>query len=673
MRLLPGSGAIDAADDAVLGPPFNLTTDQRGPGFPRRRGPQVDIGAYEVDIAQSSAPSVVNVLGDYDNGVCGLGDCTLREAIVRANAGSPQNAQIVFAPNVVGTINLTGPLPTIAKNIQVMGPGAGRLMVRRDMGGNYRIITISNGTTTGPVVTIRGLTLANGQAPTPSPLVGGGILNDHGTLTLVDSAVVGNTGTNGAGIYNNGINGGSAMLTITNCTLSANTGSFGGALFNHGFQGSATAKLTNTTISDNTAGRGAAVDNSGASGSASLQLTNCTLNNNSATVGGIYNDGISGTSTVTIANTILKTGSAGANLNNINNAGTYISQGHNLSSDAAGGDANPGPGGFLNGTGDIRNTDPKLDPTGLASNGGGTLTITLLANSPAVNTGGDSLAPTADQRGYSRKGVSDIGAFEFGGTIPVTLANISTRLRVETGDNVLIGGFIITGTQPKKVIVRGIGTSLPLADKLANPTLELHGPNGLIEANDNWVDSPNKQAIIDSTIPPASDLESAIVATLPANGAGYTAIVRGVDNGTGIGVVEAYDLDRTVDSKLANISTRGLVQTGDNVLIAGTIILGAAPQKVIVRAIGPSLPIAGKLENPTLELRDQNGGLLEANDNWVDSSNKQAIIDSTIPPANDLEAAIVATLQANGASYTAIVRGVNNTTGIAVVEVYALN
>jgi len=125
-----------------------------------------------------------------------------------------------------------------------------------------------------------------------------------------------------------------------------------------------------------------------------------------------------------------------------------------------------------------------------------------------------------------------------------------------------------------------------------------------------------------------------------------------------------------VDSKLANISTRGFVQTGDNVLIAGTIILGQVPQKVIVRAIGPSLPFAGTLADPTLELRDQNGNLLEANDNWVDSPNKQAIIDSTIPPTNNLESAIVRTL--TPANYTAIVRGVNNTTGIAVVEVYAL-
>ena len=253
-----------------------------------------------------------------------------------------------------------------------------------------------------------------------------------------------------------------------------------------------------------------------------------------------------------------------------------------------------------------------------------------------------------------------------------TLANISTRLPVQTGDNALIGGFIITGTQPKKVIIRAIGPSLSLAGKLANPVLELFSGSTLLESNDNWVDSPNKQAIIDSTIPPSNDLEAAIVRTLPANGASYTAVVRGVTNSTGIGVVEAYDLDRTVDSKLANISTRGLVQTDPNVLIAGTIVLGQNGQKVIVRAIGPSLSIPGKLANPTLELRDSNGALLQANDNWIDSPNKHAIIDSTVPPTNDLESAIVATLAANGASYTAIVRGANGTSGIAVVEVYAL-
>jgi plastocyanin len=253
-----------------------------------------------------------------------------------------------------------------------------------------------------------------------------------------------------------------------------------------------------------------------------------------------------------------------------------------------------------------------------------------------------------------------------------TLANISTRLSVQTADNALIAGFIVTGTEPKKIIIRAIGPSLSVPGKLADPVLQLFSGSTELESNNNWVDSPNKQAIIDSTIPPGDSLESAIVRTLPANGASYTAVVRGVSDSTGIGVVEAYDLDRSVDSKLANISTRGLVQSDPNILIAGTIVLGSDAQKVIVRAIGPSLSVPGKLANPTLELRDSNGALLQENDDWKSSPNKQAIIDSTVPPSDDLESAIVATLPANGASYTAIVRGANASSGIAVVEVYAL-
>ncbi len=258
------------------------------------------------------------------------------------------------------------------------------------------------------------------------------------------------------------------------------------------------------------------------------------------------------------------------------------------------------------------------------------------------------------------------------GPNPSSLGNISTRLRVETGDNVLIGGFIVTGTQPKKVIVRAIGPSLPLAGVLADPILELRNSSGaLIQVNDNWR-SDHEAEIIATTIPPGNDLESAIVATLPANNSAYTAIVRGVNNGTGVGLIEAYDLDRTVNSKLANISTRGLVQTGDNVLIAGTIVLGETSQRVLVRAIGPSLQIAGKLQDPSLELRDGNGALLRSNDNWR-SDQEAEIIATTIPPGNDLESAVVATLPSSGASYTAVVRGVNNATGVALVEVYALN
>jgi hypothetical protein len=252
------------------------------------------------------------------------------------------------------------------------------------------------------------------------------------------------------------------------------------------------------------------------------------------------------------------------------------------------------------------------------------------------------------------------------------LGNISTRLRVETGDNVLIGGFIITGTQPKKVIVRAIGPSLSalFAGALADPMLELRDSSGvLIRANDNWR-SDQETEITATMIPPSDDLESAIVETLPANNSAYTAIVRGTNNGTGIGVVEAYDLNQTVDSKLANISTRGLVQTGDNVLIGGMIVLGQDPLRVIVRAIGPSLPVPGALTDPTLELRDGNGGLIASNDNWR-SDQETEIVATTIPPSNDLESAIVQNLAPG--NYTAIVRGVNGTTGVAAVEAYDLN
>jgi hypothetical protein len=258
---------------------------------------------------------------------------------------------------------------------------------------------------------------------------------------------------------------------------------------------------------------------------------------------------------------------------------------------------------------------------------------------------------------------------------PTTLLNISTRLNVQTGDNVLIGGFIITGTSPKKVIARGIGPSLSLGGVqgvLADPTLELHEPDGTVVTNDNWKDT-QEQEIIDTTIPPTNDLESAIVATLDPGA--YTVILAGKNNGTGIGLVEAYDLDQTVDSQLANISTRGFVETGDNVMIGGFILGGGGGgnSTIVVRGIGPSLTtggVAGALQDPTLELHDSNGAIIASNDDWMDSPDKQTIIDDGLAPTNDKESALLATL-APGA-YTAIVRGVNDTTGVALVEAYNL-
>jgi hypothetical protein len=247
------------------------------------------------------------------------------------------------------------------------------------------------------------------------------------------------------------------------------------------------------------------------------------------------------------------------------------------------------------------------------------------------------------------------------------------------GDNVGIGGFIITGTQPKKVIVRAIGPSLPVTGKLTNPNLTVYGPGGvLLASNDDWR-STQETEVIESTVPPANDLESAIVATLPAepDGITYTAVMSGVDDTTGIGLIEVYDLDPTSDSRFANISTRGLVGTGDDVLIEGLIAVGSDAQRVIIRALGPSLGekgVTGTLLDPTLELHDSNGAVVASNDNWRDTQEAE-IIASTVPPSNDLESAIVTALPASpsGMSYTAIVRGVNGGTGIALVELFALS
>jgi len=256
------------------------------------------------------------------------------------------------------------------------------------------------------------------------------------------------------------------------------------------------------------------------------------------------------------------------------------------------------------------------------------------------------------------------------------LLNISTRLRVETGDDALIGGFIITGNASKKLIIRAIGPSLTqfgLTDLLANPVLQLRGPNGsLMTSNDNWRENQETD-IQNSGVAPTNDLESAIIAMLPP--ANYTAIVRGIEDTTGVGVVELYDLDQTVDALLANISTRGLVQTGNNVMIGGFIIGGGnASAKVILRAIGPSLSqqgVANPLGDPTLRLFDGNGTLLAENDDWEDDPVQAAeIIAAGIPPQNDLESALVATLPPGPS--TGIVAGKGGAIGVALVEAYHL-
>jgi hypothetical protein len=258
--------------------------------------------------------------------------------------------------------------------------------------------------------------------------------------------------------------------------------------------------------------------------------------------------------------------------------------------------------------------------------------------------------------------------------------NIATRLRVLSGENVLIGGFIIAGSQPKNVIIRGIGPSLGsqgVADALADPVLELFDAAGeSIGSNDNWRDT--QPADIDATgVSPTDDREAAIVRVLAPGS--YTAVLSGSGGSVGVGLVEFYDLAAAEPARLANIATRGFVDSGDNVMIGGFIIgaglgtNGSGTARLLVRAIGPSLGSAGvanALRDPMLDLVNGNGDILASNNNWKDS--QQAEIEATtIPPPDDLEAAIVQAVPAG--LYTAVVRGSDGGVGVGLVEVYALN
>jgi hypothetical protein len=245
-------------------------------------------------------------------------------------------------------------------------------------------------------------------------------------------------------------------------------------------------------------------------------------------------------------------------------------------------------------------------------------------------------------------------------------------MRVLTGDSALIGGFIITGKEAKQVIIRGIGPSLSalgVQGALANPTLDLFDANQtLLASNDDW--KTNRAEVEATTIPPSHDLESAIVTTLSPGA--YTAVLRGQNNSTGIGVVEIYDLNPAADAVLANISSRGFVDTGDNVMIGGFIVGGdgKANARVVVRAIGPSLGlfgITGALEDPIVELKDTNGATLLSNDDWLQGQPAE-VIQLGLAPGDTRESALVTSLPPG--NFTAVLRGKNNTTGVSVVEVY---
>jgi len=277
--------------------------------------------------------------------------------------------------------------------------------------------------------------------------------------------------------------------------------------------------------------------------------------------------------------------------------------------------------------------------------------------------------------------------------------NISGRVDVQTGDNIGIAGFIVKGSGFKRIIARGIGPSIkvngnPVPGRLMDPVLELHDSNGATITDDNWRTGGQEAEIQASGLAPSDDSEAAIIRTVPAGN--FTAVIRGANNTTGIGLVEVYDLGTitlaaeqeermerpdapgapAAGVELGNLSVRADVQTGDNVLIDGIILRGGTSQRVVFRALGPSVksggnPVPGTLQDPTLELHDSNGALLQSNDDWQTGPNATDIQNAGLAPSDSRESAILMSLPAG--NYTSIVRGKDNATGIALSEAYKLD
>ena len=683
----------------------------------------VALSCAAIATSQTSQAAILTVTTTVDSGAG-----SLRDTLDSANSGDT----IQFDPTLIGqAITLTSGGLIVHGGVTIDGPGASLLTVQRANGMPAFLIFEIQGGYEG-LVTISGLTIANGvggidilypdnvtiancsiigsigapavfchsrAAPQRGVTIanctisgntggvlngggyGGGVYNSGGdclgcanssgcSMTINNTTILGNSATQGGGIYNGG------GLTVSNSTISGNTASLDQPGGGGGIASSGTLTVANSTISGNSAYQGGGVlhvpgipflNGNG------LSLTNSTITANSATVGGgVYTE--NGAYVGHIGNSIIALNLAPGSPDI---AGTVMSDGFNLVGNNMDADISPPQVSDQIGTPGAP-IDPLLGP--LQDNGGPTFTHALLSGSPAIDKGHSS-GSTIDQRGFTRPidlpdipnapggDGSDIGALE---TVGATLANISTRVRIGSGDSSMIGGFIITGTEAMSILVRGIGPSLSVPGALADPVIEIHGSAGeLLASNDNWRDADSHQQIIDSGLAPPNDLESAFFGIL--NPGAYTVVVQGNNDATGIGLFEVYDLDQTVNSRLANISTRGLVGTSDDVMVGGTIVIGSHPVRLLLRAIGPSLTAFGvpnALLDPMLELHDGNGALLFSNDNWR-SDQEAEIIATGIPPESDQESAILRELAPG--NYTAIVRGANNTTGIAIVEAYELN
>jgi hypothetical protein len=342
------------------------------------------------------------------------------------------------------------------------------------------------------------------------------------------------------------------------------------------------------------------------------------------------------------------------------------------------------PGGDFSATDSATTTVSTVNTTYTWSGSGLLADVQAWVSNPTTNFGWVILGNETNAGGAQRFNTRENSdnppqltvTYQLPAPTPAQAVNLSTRMRALTGDNVGIGGFIISGTAPKHVLLRAIGPSLTqfgVPNAMADPVLELHGSGSFATiTNDNWRDDPAQEAAILATgIPPSNNFESAIDATL--NPGAYTAVLRGKNNTTGVALIEVYDLSQAVLSKLVNISTRAFVSTGNDIVIAG-FVLGnhSGADRIVVRGIGPSLTplgVANALANPTLELRDSNGALLIMNNDWQDNPAQAAELTAAgLAPTNNLESGIAATLSAG--LYTALLAGLNNGTGVGVVEVY---
>jgi hypothetical protein len=543
---------------------------------------------------------------------------------------------------------------TISNNVAGRGPSAGDAGKHGYIGG----VNV-NATSSSPTVFRRVNVVGNIDYKGSTGGGAGMNLRSAGsTLQVIDSLIANNRhnsiqisgpfpSSSGAGILTANSSG---AIEVINCTITGNFAErgLGGGIYNV----SEGLKVINSTIAYNVS-----------------QEDNPSTTSDGG--GGIFSDS---RGTVTVENSIIANNS-GPNGPDV--SGAFTSNGYNIIGNAA------NSSGF-GAAGDQLNVDPLFATEGLQDNGGATQTIALQPNSPAIDKGRSPNIKT-DQRGVARPfddpnvanaeggNGSEIGAFEFGEALVVqekTLGNIATRLPVQTGDDVMIGGFIITGDIPKPVLIRGIGPSLNVGGnvELQDPTLELYDGEGkLISSNDNWQES-QEEDIRRTGIPPAHPREAAIQRGL--NPGFYTAVLRGKDDTVGVALLEIYDLDVRPNSRLANISTRGFSGAASSVLIGGFIV--GPNTRVVVRGIGPSLVNAGvqtPLADPYLEVVNSNGEVVRANDNWR-GIQQQELEALGIQPRDDREAALVMTLAAG--NYTAVLKGAGDTTGIALVEVYNL-